>query len=117
MNEQLNDLNEQLQGANSNLEEKVAKRTHTLEEKNKQLTEYAFINSHLLRAPLARVLGLSQLIAREVEFESDKILIDTLINSTEELNAIVRRISDLLYDGEGINREDIKAIENKLKKF
>jgi K+-sensing histidine kinase KdpD len=118
MNDELNNLNKQLQEANSNLEEKVARRTYTLEEKNKQLTEYAFINSHLLRAPLARVLGLSQLIAREVELESDKILIDTLIASTEDLDAIIRRISDLLYDGEGISREDIEAIvEKKLKKF
>ncbi|MGB3183735.1 MAG: GAF domain-containing protein [Cyclobacteriaceae bacterium] len=117
-NQAIASLNEQLQGANSNLEEKVALRTHRLEEKNKQLTEYAFINSHLLRAPLARVLGLSQLIAREVELESDKVLIDTLINSTKDLDAIIRRISHLLDDKEGIKREDIEAtIAKKLKKL
>ncbi|MFA0964581.1 GAF domain-containing protein [Roseivirga sp. BDSF3-8] len=118
MNGQLNELNEKLQDANSTLEEKVTLRTRTLKEKNKLLTEYAFINSHLLRAPLARVLGLSQLIAREVHLESDKVLIQTLISSTEELDAIIKKISDLLYDGEGISREDIEQIvEDKLKRL
>ena len=63
MNEELSSLNEKLVTLNESLEITVKRRTSELETQNKQLTEYAFINSHILRAPLARVLGLANLIS------------------------------------------------------
>jgi signal transduction histidine kinase len=47
---------------NQNLEKTVAKRTASLEKQNAQLIEYAFINAHKLRAPLASILGLVNLL-------------------------------------------------------
>ncbi|UII33572.1 hypothetical protein LVD17_07035 [Fulvivirga ulvae] len=43
------------------LEEKVKQRTSELTIRNRQLEEYAFINAHQLRAPVARLLGLAHL--------------------------------------------------------
>ncbi len=110
MNEELNSLNEELTTLNENLERTVKKRTFELETQNQQLTEYAFINSHILRAPLARILGLANLIAQQENSARDKQLLDALIISSNELDLIIRKISDVLYDGNNLSREDIQVI-------
>ncbi|MDN4166464.1 GAF domain-containing protein [Cytophagales bacterium LB-30] len=110
MNEELSSLNEELSTLNESLEEQVKIRTSELEKQNTQLTEYAFINSHILRAPLSRILGLSQLIRQNPTYASDPQLINGLIASSEELDIVIRRISDLLYDGHNFSREDIKEM-------
>ncbi|QOI95967.1 MAG: GAF domain-containing protein [Flammeovirgaceae bacterium] len=113
LNEELISLNDQLTGTNERLELAVKKRTEELESQNKQLTEYAFINSHLLRAPLARLLGISHLVAMEVSTVKDKELLEALQVSARELDEIVKKISELLYAGHPMSREDINAIVDK----
>jgi len=110
MNEELSALNEELKTMNETLEETVKERTSELEMQNQQLTEYAFINSHLLRAPLSRILGLSNLISRETTSVQDTKLVTALLNSANELDTIVRKISDILYDGNHLSREEINSI-------
>lgn len=109
-NEELSALNEELTVMNESLEVTVRNRTSVLEQKNKQLREYAFINSHLLRAPLSRILGLSYIISKEKLNLNDSRLMTALLSASEELDSIVRKISDLLYKGDDFNREDINEI-------
>lgn len=113
MNEELNSLNDELMTVNESLEKAVHERTSTLQLQNEQLTEYAFINSHLLRAPIARILGLANIITNEVELQKDKQMLEALSLATEELDDIVRRISDVLYDSNNVSRSDIKKMINK----
>lgn len=110
LNEELTSLNDQLSIVNESLEEAVKRRTAELEQQNKQLTEYAFINSHLLRAPLARLMGLAQLTTLEVTTVKEKELLHALEASAGELDQIIRKISDLLYKGNDISRDDVKEI-------
>jgi hypothetical protein len=110
LNQELSSTNEELTTMNDSLELTVKGRTLELEQQNTQLTEYAFINSHLLRAPLARILGLSHLIALNKEAPTDPTIIAALIQSTDELDAITKRISELLYVGSNVSREEIKEI-------
>lgn len=109
-NEQLSALNEELTVMNESLEVTVRNRTSILEQKNKQLREYAFINSHLLRAPLSRILGLSYIISKEKLNLTESRLLSALLLASEELDSIVRKISDLLYKGDDFGRQDIKEI-------
>lgn len=113
VNEELASVNDTLKAVNNNLEDTVKKRTEELETQNKQLTEYAFINSHLLRAPLSRILGLSQLISKEVTSVKEQELVDALTRSTNEMDSIIRKISELLYEGNTLTREDIQEIVNR----
>jgi signal transduction histidine kinase len=112
MNEELNSVNEQLSTLNDSLEATVRRRTAELETQNTQLTEYAFINSHVLRAPLARILGLAQLISREANIK-DRQLLDALVHSSDELDLIIRKISDILYSGNNLSRHDVKSIVDR----
>lgn len=106
-------LNEELNTINEMLEEKVIERTKVLEERNTQLTEYAFINSHLLRAPLSQIQGLSFLLAKENLNVKDKNLLSALSKATDDLDKIIRKISDLLYLGKDFSREEIDQLINR----
>lgn len=109
---QIEEINRELKGSNETLEEHVQERTRKLEEQNAQLTEYAFINSHLLRAPLARILGLASLIV-QINDENkpiDPVLMRSLLRSSEELDEIIRTISKLLYEGKDFTRKEVEEI-------
>jgi len=95
--EQLSQLNESLRELNTDLEKKVAERTRQLidkntelQNKNLKLAEYAFINAHKLRAPVATILGLAKLYSMDPEERDD--IVEKIRHSTEELNEIVKEI-------------------------
>ncbi|MDB5011580.1 MAG: domain S-box protein, partial [Mucilaginibacter sp.] len=70
-----------------------------IEDQNKKLREISWIQSHLIRAPLARILGLIPLInsVREKKEERKKML-DYLMLSANELDKIIRTITDKTCD-------------------
>ncbi len=71
-------------------------RTLQLEEQNKRLKEYAFYNSHELRAAFAKVKGLIQLRNIE-ESEDTKSEVDQLINQhLEELDEVIIKIQRII---------------------
>ena len=78
----------------------------TIEKQNKIFREIAWIQSHVVRAPLARLMGLVNLLESEVSDSSDEnsILINHIKNSALELDDIVREISK--------KSENIAPIEN-----
>lgn len=92
-NEEIHAQAEEIKGINENLETLVKDRTLQLERKNKALEDYAFINAHKLRSPVASILGLSNLAIKIKLSEEDKAIIDHLQRSTEELDAIVSSIT------------------------
>ena len=66
----------------------------SLESKNKQLRELASDQSHLVRAPLARILGIIELIqAVDLKSSEKGELLKHLKTSGEELDAALRDIS------------------------
>jgi light-regulated signal transduction histidine kinase (bacteriophytochrome) len=102
---------------NESLEVAVQHRTSALEKQNKQLSEYAFINSHMLRAPLSRILGLTYILSKEKLNIKDSKLLNALTIASEDLDGIVRKISSLLYKREDFTRNDINdIIERNFKK-
>src|SRR5258707_693122 len=58
LNEELKASNDSIKELNENLEKMVKERTDKINDQLSQLTKYAHMNSHELRAPLARMLGL-----------------------------------------------------------
>ena len=78
---------------------KLVNHIKALELRNKQLEEYAFINSHVLRAPVAKILGLSALIEPEDSTTDPEVLVN-LKESCEELDHVVRSINKSLAQDE-----------------
>ena len=91
---------------NEHLESRIAERTSDLENRNAQLTEYAFINSHLLRAPVARVIGLLNLMAKTDNASKKAEITDHLNTAGKDLEEVVSKISLTLEEKSGSNMKD-----------
>ncbi|MFA6083136.1 PAS domain-containing protein [Mucilaginibacter sp.] len=66
-----------------------------IEKQNKCLQDIAWIQSHVVRAPLARIMGLIELFKHYKNADMDKRnLLDNILISANELDGIVREISD-----------------------
>lgn len=98
---------EEITQINEVLEARVRERTEELEEQNRKLSEYAFINSHLLRGPLSRILGLIHLMEKDRVMPEDQI-IEHLRRSGHELDDVVKKITDALHSGGRLHRHDFK---------
>jgi signal transduction histidine kinase len=67
-----------------------------LEAKNRQLTELASDQSHLVRAPLARILAITEVLKEEYHLSEEERnhLIEKIKISAEELDLQIRKISE-----------------------
>jgi len=82
---------------NENLEMEVSKRTNELLDYNQQLEQFAFIAAHNLRAPVARILGLGQLLGMlENTPEKKDEIYPKLIHTTQELDGVVKDLNTIL---------------------
>jgi PAS domain S-box-containing protein len=94
-NQELKQSQDEINELNNHLESLVAQRTQKLIQSNQKLNEYAFFNAHKLRAPIATILGLyellkldTSLIDKEVVFEKIKesiILLDEMVKISQSL--------------------------------
>ena len=98
-NGKLTSLNEQVHLLNDVLEKRVDERTQELTDRNKILSDYAFMNAHLLRTPVSRIKGLINLFQISEDPQEKKIIEESLLNSAEELDQVVHSISKKLNEG------------------
>jgi len=77
-----------------------------IEEQNDKLQEIAYIQSHTVRAPLASIMGLVNLIKSDTDKQPDPEIVDALERAAREFDEIVRKIADpaLIYDIKSVNR-------------
>ena len=91
---------EEIRSINENLESLVLKRTIELERKNKALEEYAFINAHKLRSPVASLLGLINLMSKtDLKGDAEPIM-QHMVKSGDTLDEVVRSITQAIEKGE-----------------
>lgn len=82
---------------NERLEAKVQQRTAELVQHVQQLEEYAFLTTHNLRAPVARILGLGHLIQnKQSKPEEQQYIINELTSASEELRSIFEDLNTIL---------------------
>lgn len=68
---------------------------HEYEEQQRLLEKIAWIQSHKVRKPLANILGLVDLIDKNSFSEDDKGIIEMLKMSSNELDDVVREITEI----------------------
>lgn len=107
--QKLEALNKSLKVFNEKLEVKVGQRTLELHDKNKKLTQYAFINAHKLRAPVATIMGLVQFFDYEEHSrDQEKQIKQKLKVTVQELERTIVEIRKKLEE-EGLA---VPQIEN-----
>jgi signal transduction histidine kinase/ligand-binding sensor domain-containing protein len=103
--------NSQLAKAKSNLEQKVSERTIELSKANAELTDqniqleqFTFMTAHNLRAPIARLIGLTQIF--NFENPADPInteVVRRISHSVRDLDEVVHDISTILQVKKSLN--------------
>ncbi|MEO5978337.1 MAG: hypothetical protein ABIS36_22760 [Chryseolinea sp.] len=78
---------------NGSLERKVKERTLELNERNKQLTYFAFTNAHCIRGPICRLLGLQNLLTVTDDTVEIKQIAEYMTLSVADLDTITRKTS------------------------
>jgi signal transduction histidine kinase len=96
VNEELTASNEEVNSLNDNLERIVVDRTDKIKAQLNQLTKYAHMNSHEVRAPLARILGLVILIKNEGNQDVASQLFEKLAVESENLDVVIKKMNRLL---------------------
>lgn len=93
----------EIRNMNEQLKTEVAGRTQELREANKELLEqnnqleqFAFIAAHNLRAPLARILGLANLVQISSSKDDSEIALQKLVASTQDLDLVIRDLNSIL---------------------
>ncbi|MBI1769636.1 MAG: tetratricopeptide repeat protein [Bacteroidetes bacterium] len=98
-NQSIETLNFQVTETNQILEELVTKRTAVLQEQLKRLEEYAYINAFKLRGPVANIIGIVSLLKKENLEEEEAKMVGYLKKSSDELDRVIRSISETLQHG------------------
>jgi len=97
-NREIEMMSKKITEVNEQLEQLVIHRTEVLEGQNTRLTGYAFLNAHKLRAPLARIMGLVNLLQMKSDATEKPMIMNHLSVSSEELNEVVSSISKTIQD-------------------
>lgn len=97
-NKELIHLNKQVRELNNFLEQSVMDRTRELTDRNKTLSDYAFMNAHLLRSPVSRIKGLINLFQITSDPEEKKKVQEILQQSAEDLDKVVHSINQKLNE-------------------
>jgi signal transduction histidine kinase len=110
--------NAEIQSMNDHLQTEVNNRTRELNhanqeliEQNSQLEQFGFIAGHNLRAPLARILGLTNLLTISLEAEKGMIL-EKLLWSAKDLDQVIQDLTSIL----NIKKHTSNLVQVDLKK-
>lgn len=88
---------EEIKNKNLDLEIEVEKKTKELVTYNQQLEQFAFIAAHNLRSPVARILGLGNLLAYASQNpEEEKFIIKKIIATTVSLDTVIKDLNQIL---------------------
>lgn len=123
--------NKILSDYNKNLEEQVELRTRELVKtnmelikQNSQLEQFGYITAHNLRAPVARILGLANIINnKHFSMPADKEILDKLQVAAKEMDTIIYDLNVILDVKKGIQysyeeidlHERLEKVKNMLK--
>lgn len=96
--EMVQNQKEVLLATKNQLEILLEARTRKLEEKNQGISKYAYLNSHKVRSPLARILGLVNLTQYEDlnEDETRSYYFNELKTNATDLDNVLKEISEIL---------------------
>jgi signal transduction histidine kinase len=117
--------NQLLAEYNKNLETQVDERTKELVKtnfelirQNNQLEQYGYITAHNLRAPVARILGLTSLLnMNSYDPLTDKHIIEKLQHTVSELDTIIHDMNAILDVKSGVeNVYELVDLHDKLDK-
>jgi signal transduction histidine kinase len=110
----LRSANERIEQINENLEAMVAKRTHLLEEANKELDTFLYRASHDLRSPVVSMTGLLQII----EHIGKEEMVRHVQLATSSMSRIINKlvdISEIQQESTNVKMVDVLEVVSKIR--
>jgi PAS domain S-box-containing protein len=102
-------------GTGTNIVERI-RMEDNLRAKNKDLEEFAHIVSHNLRAPIAKIQGLTSLINKEEPYSVENIdLLEYIENEVINLDAIIKEMNLIIREKEYVNFTPSQPVEKALQ--
>jgi signal transduction histidine kinase len=114
---------DEIRRKNDSLEIEVERKTRELVANNQQLEQFAFLSAHNLRAPAARILGLGNLLKYDCRNkEEERLIIQSLIKSTVDLDVVIKDLSTILEIKTNVNanltqitfRDEVQLVRSNL---
>lgn len=99
--------NIEIEQANNYLEIKIKRRTAKLLQINAQLSEFAFMHAHVVRANVCRILGLGKLI--EMGVDANQVT-TKMVKSAKELDSNMKDITAKINEFDSVMDEDDDGI-------
>ncbi len=91
--EELKQANEEISVTNENLEGLVKNRTEVIQLQNNRLLQFAFMNSHKIRGPLATLMGLLNLLHDGKSPDQSREILDHLKTTASKMDEIIQEVS------------------------
>lgn len=89
------DEEKKLQQEVSNKQQSLIETLHQVEQKNKELTDIAYLQSHILRAPVANMLGIVQILKDPQIATADKeALYNDLLKSLKDMDDRIHEVAE-----------------------
>jgi tetratricopeptide (TPR) repeat protein len=104
-NEELRHQQAEINNLNNHLEDLVREKTATILARNAQLGEYAHFNAHKLRAPIATIMGLYEVLKLNPSLEDKEFICKQIEVSILVLDEMVRKSQSLLDEEEEADAE------------
>lgn len=94
------------------LDEERNKLLEDLMNKNKNLSQFTYIVSHNLRSPVANILGLTNLMAQQLQDPQMQVMVNHLIKSAKNLDGTFKDLNEILSLKEvSVEKSDISLDE------
>jgi tetratricopeptide (TPR) repeat protein len=103
---ELEEAYQKIRQHNLELESNIEDRTRQLNQQNKQLIQYAYFNAHKVRGPLARILGLVNLLPKAAHQTEFSFIMNRLHDSAQELDQVVHEINHILEVKQPVNHDN-----------
>lgn len=104
LNKKLEASNEEITLLNENLEQLVFDRTERIKVQLVKLQTYAHSNSHEVRGPLARILGLINILEKEQDLNKKLTIINMVKIESHELDMVIRKMNRTLEDDDFLDK-------------
>lgn len=102
---------QEIQLKNESLEVEVERKTKELVLYNQQLEQFAFVSAHNLRAPVARILGLGNILRYIKDNpEEAQVVIDSIVKASHDLDVVIRDLTSILEIKSNINAPSTEVV-------
>jgi signal transduction histidine kinase len=117
-NDELKKYSENLESQIQERTEQIAKANLELVKQNNQLEQFAFITAHNLRSPVARILGLANILdTKNLHNPDNQFVLDKIVVVAHELETVIKDLNIILDIKKGINQIiEVVKFSEKLEK-